>query len=223
VKSWHIRTGKWEFDGADVGRLGVIKNALWNQLTDKIGNIVQNASEDCEKKPEDKTEGAVAAEAGCLDSLLVEIATSTVPFYQNLRSKMTEFGETAISDRIAKLDKCLPSYTASGNLEGPICHLDHPFKLHMTGQLSLDVQFNPASALSGEVQLIMAETDACTWTGGQGSYIVHPPEEGGMGVIILELGGGTISCPEGSTSFPFHGNLFAYITPLSERPASCGP
>lgn len=199
------------------------REALWNTLTDKIKEVVDHAAKDCEKKPEDKTTEAVAAEAGCLDSLLVKIANSSGSFYEKLRSKMTRFGnDTAISDQIGKLDKCLPSYMASGNLEGEICHLDHPYKLDTSGELSLEAQFNPTSALSGEVELILATTAVCTWDGGHGTYVVHPPDKaGGIGVMFLTVSNGGVSCPEGDFSYPFLSNLIVYITPLTERPAMC--
>lgn len=223
MESWLIHTDTWARNGADKGKLGDIEKELWDQLTDKMGNIVQNATEDCEKKPEDKTTEAVAAEVGCLDALLVKIANSSGSFYEKLRSKMTRFGnDTAISDQIGKLDKCLPSYIASGNLEGEICHLDHPYKLDTSGELSLEAQFNPTSALSGEVELILATTAVCTWDGGHGTYVVHPPDKaGGIGVMFLTVSNGGVSCPEGDFSYPFLSNLIVYITPLTERPAMC--
>lgn len=197
------------------------EQALWDKLTDKIMDVVDKASSDCEKKPQDKTRAT--AEAGCLESLISKIAEAPSPFYVTLQNKLrSKFGDTAITNADDKLAKCLPSYQASGGsngygFSGTICSLRQPFILTASGMEQFSVQFTPSSVLSGNV-VAAGGGGPCT-DGGSGAYIVNLSTDG-SGNIIAKFPASTVKCPGVSKTNEVV--QVVTITPLAEKPASCG-
>ena len=199
---------------------------LWNKLTDKIKDVVDHAADDCKKTPNDNTGTnkdltRATAEAGCLDGLLARIANPPSPFYKKLQNKMiSKFGDTALADRSNTLDKCLPSYKASGGMgyvfKGEICSLKKPFKLTADGDGHFDVSFSPSSALSGTMSAV-GGGGGCT-DNGSGAYTVNLNADG-TGKVYVSIPADHLSCP-GKDAVMRYVQVFT-ITPLDKKSASC--
>jgi hypothetical protein len=197
---------------------------LWGKLTDKIKEVVDHATDDCKDKPQDKNWAADGV--GCLDSLLVKIAEAPSPFYQDLQNKLTaKFGDSAVQDWKSTLDKCLPSYQASGGTGytfsgAPICKLNEPFSLNAEGMEHFTVDFTPTSPFSGTMKAAGTASDGgitCT-DGGAGFYtIIIGPD--GSGNVTVTIPTSTLTCP-GKTIKNKVIQVFN-ITPLAEKPPEC--
>jgi len=197
---------------------------LWGNLTDKIKEVVDHATDDCKKEPQDKTWATDGV--GCLDSLLVKIAEGPSPFYQDLQNKLTtKFGNSTVKDWKSALDKCLPAYQASGGTGytfsgAPICKLNEPFSLNADGMEHFKVDFTPTSPFSGTMKAAGTASDGgitCT-DGGAGYYtIIISPD--GSGKVTVTIPPSKLTCP-GRTITNKVIQVFN-ISQLNEKPAIC--
>lgn len=196
------------------------RKELWDNLIDKINDVIGKNASDCVDESKDKANATI--QASCLEMLLSKIANPPNPFFQDLQNKMTaKFGDASVTDQLTKLDKCLPSYSASEGLngyvfKGNICSLRQPFELLAEGQGKFNVNFMPTTSLSGSM-VAVGGGGGCT-DGGAGTYIVNM-DSNGSGNIILTIPADHLVCPGKKATNPYT-QVFK-ITPLADKTTDC--
>ena len=127
---------------------------IWDELTDKVKEVLENAATDCEKSSE--SGGSASADSSCAKALLEKITnppSGTVSdFNSEFKNKIeNKLSDSELQDIKDKLEKCeIKAYFISGNIDdahmdGHTCNSSIPFTIDGT----LDFEFTPMSATSG--------------------------------------------------------------------------
>jgi len=175
MDSWGVHATRALNKGAQPDKIKALEQSLWDNLTDKIKEVVGHAAEECEKKPKDTL--MPTAEAGCLDLLLSKIANPPNPFYQTLQDKMTtKFDRNAVADWQGFLEKCVVSIHISiyhgpnlGTEEADWCNIARPFAF---GGKTKYTFLPSADGLSGGILWSTADLGGFSFSGA-GSYRIE--------------------------------------------------
>ncbi len=141
---------------------------IWEELTDKIKEVLEKAEEDCVKS--NAPGGSISPDSPCAKALLEKIATpldTRSNFWHELKDKMeNKLSNQELQDIKDKLEKCtVKAYHISGafgdvgTVEGNACDATKPFK--MSGAVCMS--FTPSDENGGSF------TYSCGPLGAKGS------------------------------------------------------
>ena len=212
----------WRYDtilqGMSNDRRRAVEKQIWDDLTDKVKEVLENAATDCEKSSESGS--SASANSPCAKALLEKItnppAGTATEFNLELKNKLAnKLSDTELQDIKEKLEKCKAKvYTVSGTsgpvtFNGVVC-LDKPFDLAETFATgSGTVSFTPSSKLSGVVS-DASNSGGCEQSGG-GSYTINLNEDGSgelQWTIAIHA-----SCPPYSKD-----GTYTFVLPLQPAP-----
>lgn len=219
---------KWRFTSSYLGlnpdQRRDYTSFIWDEITDKVKAILENAADECEKS---SGQGSSAAgETPCVKALLAKIANppanTASDFNWDLRNKLdNKLSDEELQDIQDKLDKCEKKvFTVAGtsgevSFSGTICSLDEPFVLNETFPGGSGAQtFTPSSATGGEV-VESSSGQGCV-ASGEGSYTVAVNEDS-SGTLEWTVTA-TLTCPDISNT-----RTVTFTLPLQPAPAGSCP
>ncbi len=163
---------------------------IWDELTDKVKEVLENAASDCEKSKE--AGGAVSADSSCAKALLEKISNppsdTATNFNSDLKNKLgNKLSDKELQDISDNLEKCKPqAYTVEGtwgaaSLTGVITGSpENPFTLASSGggdgSCNGEVVFSGGST-GGVVSC--SQTCGDLYFVGSGSYDIAFDEDAG--------------------------------------------
>lgn len=169
---------------------------IWEELADKVKEVLEKAATECEKSSE--TGGSAAADSPCAKALLEKITTplqTRSGFWDVLKDKMADkLSDTELQDIKDKLEKCKPAayqiVGGSGDFQTnkAICNIMKPFKLSGGGFI-----VNFTGGLSGTYTY----TGPFGGHGGQ-SYGILLPDGVGKPGTMTGGGEGCVETPKGT-------------------------
>jgi hypothetical protein len=193
---------------------------IWDELTDKVKEVLENAATECKKSKEPG--GAAATDSPCAMALLEKISnppSGTVSdFNLDLKNKLNnKLSDKELQDIKDKLEQC-KAYKVSGTsgpvtFEGVVC-IDQPFELAETFETGDGtVSFAPTSPTTGVVS-DTSNSGGCDQS-GIGNYETTFDEKG-AGILKWTITM-TASCPPYTVTKPF-----SFELPLQPAPGlSC--
>ena len=189
---------------------------IWDELTDKVKEVLENAATDCEKSSESGS--SASADSSCAKALLEKItnppAGTVSGFNLELKNKIeNKLSDSELQDIKDKLEKCeIKAYSISGNIDdarmkGNTCNSSIPFTIDGT----LDFEFTPTSPTSGTY----------TYTGSGDGFEAYGggPYQIGKGGKMSVSGSGCIKSEMGEFCADYAHEWNA--TPID--PATCVP
>lgn len=200
-----------------------VTSQIWEELTDKVKQVLENAANECEKSS--KQGGSGGADVSCARSLLSRIANppagTVSSFNLDLKNKLgNKLSDKELQNVSEKLDRCQKAYAVSGSssgvsFSGSICGLDNPFILSVAFPGGSGKQtFTPTGATGGDVTE-SSSGQGCEQSGG-GVYSIVVNEAGAATLQWTVMA--TLSCPGMGEST----NALNFEMPLKPIPgASC--
>jgi len=181
----------WEYDlhsrGYTVDQLQQYSREAWDELANKVKDILENTASECEKSAQPGS--AAPAESSCAKALLERIANpGTSNFNMQLQAKMSfKLSNKELQDIKDKLEKCKPkAYHISGSHfgeDGDACDITQPFTIGG----GVIMVFTPSDASSGTFAYSQGPFDA----NGGGTYA------SGNGIMTLAVARGCVETPLG--------------------------
>lgn len=217
---------KWRFTSSYQGMSDDKKRDytkhIWDELTDKVKEILEKAATECEKSGQPG--GSATTDSPCAKALLEKITnppSGTVSdFNLELKNKLgNKLSDKELQDIKDKLEKCkIKVYTVSGTsgpvtFDGVVC-IDKPFELAETFATGDGmVSFAPTSPMSGVVS-DTSNSGGCEQS-GIGNYVITLDEKG-VGTLKWTITMGA-ECPPYTVTKPF-----SFELPLQPAPGlSC--
>lgn len=203
---------KWRYStdylGLSDDQRRAVTKQIWDDLTDKVKEVLENAATECEKSSEPGN--SAATDSPCAKALLEKItnppAGTVSDFNLDLKNKLeNKLSNKELQDIKDKLDKCKAAYRIVGGLDDwqtdtAVCDIMKPFKL--TSDI-LTVDFS--GGLSGTYSYSGGPFGAA----GGSRYTISLPN--GVGKPGTMTGGG-VGCAEGKCE---GGTEIYDLTPIS--------
>jgi hypothetical protein len=191
---------KWRFSGSYQGlsddKRRDYTKFIWDELTDKVKEILEKAAEDCEKSSE--SGDSASPDSPCAKALLEKIinppAGTVSDFNLELKNKLeNKLSNDELQDIKDKLGKCKAAYRIVGGLQDwqtdtAVCDIMIPFKL-----TSPIITLYFSGGLSGTYQYAGGPYDA----GGGRRYTILLPNGVGKPGTMTGSGEGCVETPLG--------------------------
>jgi hypothetical protein len=103
---------------ADAARNEAYKNAIWDDLTKRTKEIIDQASADCEKKSDPAVQKP--KQSSCTERLLRAVEVGLTPFFKEYQKRMIDrYGAKGVGEPREKFDRsCVTGYVMQGGTDG---------------------------------------------------------------------------------------------------------